>query len=225
MANLGAYSLNYLHDGAPKIWTVVRPMDHQKLEELLHGYLQHSRTSLIVVPRPRLPPTCDNFLEHNPLYVPRQTLKMYDIPYTEVNQHVGEMVIIFPFAYHEAWNEGPNIAESMGYASDRWMMFPRLKLLKHCNKECSAGGKTPDFDLEFVFRPPSEEGEIGFEHIDSDESGGNSTPTISQPRNNKRKKTENISQDTDSEDSQAKDVKRTIRETSEGGTSWGTYSY
>ena len=225
MPDLGAYSLNYLHDGAAKVWTVVRPTHHMKLEELLHGYVQRSRKSLIAVPRPKFPPTCDNFLKHNALYVPRSTLKMYDIPYTEVTQHIGEMVIVFPFAYHQAWNEGPNIAESMGYASDRWMIFPRNKLFNDCNRECSAGGPMQNLDLDFVSRPPSEEGEIGLGDLDfPDESGSIPGPENSTgPWKIKRKKTEKTSRDTDREDSDVRYVKRNVRKPSEGSTSWRTY--
>ena len=166
IADLGAYLLNYIHDGAPQIWTVVRPTEHKKLEETLHGFLHPSKSvgegTGIAIPRPKFPPKCDNFLRHNPLYVPEETLKHDDIEYTKVIQYLGEMVITFPFAYHQAYNTGANIAESMAYASDRWEVFPSFrspsapsqKLLDDCNRHCSLGPTTSQFDLGFVASCP-----------------------------------------------------------------------
>ncbi len=158
IADLGAYLLNYLHDGAPQTWTVVRPTEHKKLEETLHGFLHPSKSgemgTSIAIPRPKFPPKCDNFLRHNPLYVPEETLKHDDIKYTKVVQFLGEMVITFPFAYHQAYNTGANIAESMPYASERWEIFPSQKLLNDCNRYCSLGPIPPQFDLSFITSCP-----------------------------------------------------------------------
>lgn len=58
-------------------------------------------------------------------------------------------MIIFPYAYHQGFNAGPNITEEVMYASDRWEVFHREKLYQHCSRNC-AGGKAESFDLDFV---------------------------------------------------------------------------
>ena len=161
IAELGAYSLNYLHDGAPQIWTVVKPTAHEKLERTLHSFLQVSKSGgkvpSLAIPRPYRPPECDNFLRHQPMYIPEGTLKMYDIEYTKVVQYLGEMVITFPFAYHQAYNAGANITESMAYASNRWEVFPMNKLLKDCHRGCSSKKNPSEFHFEFIGTPASEQ--------------------------------------------------------------------
>ncbi len=154
IADFGAYLLNYLHDGAPQIWTVVKPTQHKRLEETLHGFLQLPKTGEemtgIAIPRPKLTPPCDNFLRHKQLYVPEETLQSYEIEHTKVVQYLGEMIITFPFAYHQAYNTGANIAESMAYASDRWEIFPSRKLLQQCSRDCSPKVVRPLFNLDFI---------------------------------------------------------------------------
>lgn len=149
--DFAAYSLNYLHCGAPKCWTVVAPSHHAKLEEILYAFLNpgkrmlSSRTNL----KPKSPPQCSQFLRHNSVYVPTELLQLLDIEYTLVAQHQGEMVITFPFAYHQGYNTGPNVAEAIGYASDRWEVFIREKLYQNCHKiGCMV--EPMKMDLEFV---------------------------------------------------------------------------
>lgn len=134
--DFAAYSLNYLHVGAPKCWKVVAPKDHAKLEEVMHAFLNpeermlSSRTEL----KPRRPPQCSQFLRHKSVYLPEELLQLLNIEFTSVVQHQGEMVITFPFAYHEGYNSGPNIAEAIGYATDRWEVFVREGLYENCQK-------------------------------------------------------------------------------------------
>ena len=146
MNKFAAYSLNYHHSGAPRILKVTRPEHHAKLEENI--YITRDSGSLFV--RPPKPPTCSQFVAHQPLYVPHATLASYNVDYTEVAQHQGEMVIIFPYAYHQTYASGPNITEEVLYASDRCKVFHREKLYRHCGHDCAAG-QPDDFDLKSVF--------------------------------------------------------------------------
>ena len=84
------------------------------------------------------------------MYVPQATLELYDISHVELAQHQGEMVITFPYAYHQAYTSGPNITEEMLYASDRCKVFHREKLYQHCNPDCPAG-EHDEFDVDLVF--------------------------------------------------------------------------
>ena len=58
-------------------------------------------------------------------------------------------MIIFPYAYHQGFNAGPNITEEVMYASDRWEVLHREKLYQHCSRNC-AEGKAESFNLDFV---------------------------------------------------------------------------
>ena len=151
--DFAAYSLHYLHAGAPKCWKVVAPKDHAKLEEVMHTFLNSeekmlsSRTDL----RPRRPPQCSQFLRHKSVYLPEEFFRLLNVDYTPVVQHQGEMVITFPFAYHQGYNTGPNIAEAIGYASDRWEVFIREGLYENCQKlRCMV--EPMKIDLQFAKR-------------------------------------------------------------------------
>ncbi|KAI9707331.1 MAG: hypothetical protein M1836_000291 [Candelina mexicana] len=131
-----AYSVNYLHVGAPKCWRVIRPDHHRVVEEFLDKHINPPERQLSAQSgrTPRRPPQCTQFLRHHAMYLPKYTMDMLDIEYTTVIQHQGEMVITFPYAYHEGWNTGPNIAEAIGYASERWEIFMREGLYQNCHK-------------------------------------------------------------------------------------------
>ncbi len=144
MNKYAAYSLNYHHSGTSRIVTVTRPEHHEKLEHLM--YTTHDSGNLVVQTKP---PACSQFVAHEPVYVPHATLESHGINYTEVVQHPGEMVITFPYAYHQAYTSGPNITEEMGYASDRCMVFHREGLYQVCHSECAAK-ELDDFNLEDV---------------------------------------------------------------------------
>lgn len=146
MNSYAAYSLNYHHSGASRIITVTTPKSFAKLEEFMH-IAQNGGT---VLGRPWKSPQCSQFVKHQPMYVPHATLSLNNVEYTEVVQHQGEMVIIFPYAYHQAYVSGPNITEEVLYASDRIKVFHREQLYHHCSTNC-AGGKADDFDLKLVF--------------------------------------------------------------------------
>ena len=180
IAELGAYLLNYHHDGAPQIWTVVEPAAHKKLEDTLCSSQQilkaREEASGLAIPRPKIRPACDNFLRHQPMYVPNDTLALYSIEYTRAVQYLGEMIIVFPFAYHQAYNAGPNVTESMPYASSRWEVFPNTNLLQPCHKDCKRDESLREgpssSDSGFVKSPASKQG------MTANDSIGHDTPSL-----------------------------------------------
>ncbi|KAI9790414.1 MAG: hypothetical protein M1835_000989 [Candelina submexicana] len=149
-----AYSVNYLHVGAPKCWRVIRPDHHREVEEFLDKHINPPERQLSAQSgrTPRRPPQCTQFLRHHAMYLPKYTMDMLDIEYTTVIQHQGEMVITFPYAYHEGWNTGPNIAEAIGYASERWEIFMREGLYQNCHK-LNCRQMPLKMDLGFLRRP------------------------------------------------------------------------
>lgn len=145
MTEIGAYKVAYVHDGGPRVWTVVRPYDFQKIEALVPGTR-----------------VCHQSVGHKELsdegeevagvtdYVPKKTLVDNEIEFTKFVQFQGEMVILFPFAYHQGYNVGPNIVETMAYASERWKVFPVVNLVKQCNRGCFKGREPKLVDLGFA---------------------------------------------------------------------------
>ena len=142
-----AYALNYHHSGAPRIMMVTRPKRHAEVENAVYDAQDSGN---LFLSRPEHPSTCSQFVAHQPIYVPSTTLSSLRIGHTEVIQHQGELVIIFPWAYHEAYTSGPNITEEILYAGDRCKVFHQENLYRHCGSDC-AGGKPDDFDIGLVF--------------------------------------------------------------------------
>ena len=147
MNKYAAYSLNYHHSGAPRILMVTKPEFHEVVENAMYD-IQDSGN--LFLSRPNEPSNCSHFAAHQPIYLPSSTLSDLDIHHTEVVQHQGELVITFPWAYHEAYTSGPNITEEMLYASDRCTVFHKEELYKRCSADC-AGGQPDDFDIGLVF--------------------------------------------------------------------------
>lgn len=172
MTDSAAYSLNFLHHGAPKYWTVVRPADHPKLELKLHPDVEQAGgrdrrlqyiDGDIVKDYPQaktsayrqlrnlpcdFPPRCDQFLTHQPFYIPSTSLDVWKIGYTRVAQYEGEMIITFPFAYYEGYACGPSLAEVAEHKNDRSELFSRAGLYRDCHYDCTG----PALPLNFARR-------------------------------------------------------------------------
>ena len=154
MGKYAAYTMNVHHNGAPRCWTVVRPKHHERLENLIYANICNAELDADMSKLSKKPPPCSQFVKHQPTYVPNNTLQLKKLEYADVQQNQGEMVIIFPYAYYQGYNTGPNITEEIMYASDRWEVFLREKLYQYCSRNCAA--KAPDFfNLTFVNTSPS----------------------------------------------------------------------
>lgn len=140
--------------GAPRVWTIVKPTDHIKLEEAIH-YLTVDKPSLTPDCKlPLLPPQCAQFLRHQALYLPKETLTSCRVEHTEVVQYQDEMIITFPYAYRQGYNTGPNISEEIAFMTKRSEVFLENGLYR----QCSAGGgcshmSTRPTGLDFLTAP------------------------------------------------------------------------
>ncbi|KAI5807571.1 hypothetical protein DFH27DRAFT_523201 [Peziza echinospora] len=130
MEDYSALSINYHHWGAPKRWVVVCPTDSERLENMVVGMLD-------------LKPNCDQFIRHESIFIPTKVLARAGIKYTEVEQRPGDMIVTFPWAYHQGWNQGLNVAEAIGYGDKGWEGWVRS--YKICGKRCPV----PPIKLEF----------------------------------------------------------------------------
>lgn len=112
-ADLGA--INYLHEGAPKIWYFVPMSEHSNLERLASEFGEAVAT------------TCTNFIRHKALMIPPSTLEGNDIRFSRAVQRQGEFIVTFPGGYHSGFNGGHNKAESINFASKKWLhCFPKF---------------------------------------------------------------------------------------------------
>lgn len=177
MTASAAYNFNVLHRGAPKCWTIIEPVDHIKVEEQFHpdsekaggrecrihreeGSLTGSLTlsekaeerlidqSLGCRPCD-LPPRCDQFMAHQPFYVPESALSSFEWKYRKVVQHCGEMIIIFPFAYYQVYATGNSLAEAIDYTNDRSDIFISDSLYHNCHHNCT-GSRAKDNWIDYM---------------------------------------------------------------------------
>jgi len=142
LGDFAAYTLNYHHAGGPRSYTIIKPSSHQRLEEFICLAFQQSKN-----PKP---PSCSQFVSHDMVYVPKDTLIANGIEFTEVTQFEREMLVIFPYAYYQGFNGGANVVEEAMYASKTWEVFHRRELYVKCSKDCLEGDE--DFDLSFAER-------------------------------------------------------------------------
>ena len=162
----GAYSLNVLHSGAPKCWTVLSPASHEQIEYVLQpdaeeASLRGKRIEFVRltkvefakgqkrvgwIPYADIPPRCDQFLNHQPFYVPKGSLEASGVKFTQLVQYAGELIIRFPLSYSQGYSCGPSIAEEVGYTNDWSETLNQEGLYHHCHAACT-GPKSP-IDLE-----------------------------------------------------------------------------
>ena len=153
MEEYAAYLLSVLHVGPPRRWVVVKPTHHARLEEILFDILRGAgRSARLGGNQVSDVPQCNQFIKHEALYLPKEFLDTHEIEYTLVVQHQSEMIITFPFAYHQEFDTGPNINESMLYASKHWESFTTQELHVPCSDVCPGSPVNVEFKLGRVSR-------------------------------------------------------------------------
>lgn len=155
LGDFAACTLNYHHAGGPRTYIVVKPSSHQRLEEFICLAFQQDKQKKNTDP---IPPTCSQFVSHDPVYIPRDTLIANGIDFTEVTQFEKEMLVIFPYAYYQGFNGAANIVEEIMYASKQWEVFHKEGLYVKCSKNCAEGDD--DFDLSFAEKKEAEGGDV-----------------------------------------------------------------
>lgn len=134
--DLDLHGVNYIHYGAPKTWYCVPPSHGYKIEEaanqLFPGFKQH----------------CFNFLRHKVCMMSPKLLRSRGIKVHKITHEQGEMVVVFPHAYHSGFNHGFNIAEAANFATPSWVEYG--KRCRPCTCLMGKLGTAVDFDaLEF----------------------------------------------------------------------------
>ena len=111
-------SINYIHAGKPKIWYVVPPSHAKRFEHLARALFAAESAM------------CREFLRHKTSLITPRKLQANGIPVHRVVCHANELIITLPRAYHAGFNLGFNVAESVNFATPRWIPFGRAA--KHC---------------------------------------------------------------------------------------------
>ncbi len=172
LEDVDLYSINYIHFGAPKQWYSISQEDAPKFEQAMKSKyfipfswptreLQAAVLTAILGIWPSDAKTCGQFLRHKTYLVSPSLLKsQYGITVNKMVHYEGEFVITYPYGYHSGYNLGYNCAESVNFATEKWLDYGRVA--KKCNCESDSvwidvddierklrGESTPEYYGEF----------------------------------------------------------------------------
>ena len=123
--DLDMSSINYLHHGAPKFWYVIGCEDAKKFQ----NYLKSKYPEAFL--------ECPQYFRHKTILINPYVLKekIPEIKINKIQQNQNEFVVTFGTAYHQGFNFGFNIAESVNFATPSWLPnFPKFSYCK-CHKD------------------------------------------------------------------------------------------
>lgn len=147
LEDVDLYSINYIHFGAPKQWYSISQEDAPRFEQAMKSIWPSDAKN------------CDQFLRHKTYLVSPSLLKsQYGITVNKMVHYEGEFVITYPYGYHSGYNIGYNCAESVNFATDKWLDYGRIAKKCHCEADSvwidvdeierkMRGESTPDYFL------------------------------------------------------------------------------
>ncbi|WEW55859.1 hypothetical protein PRK78_001292 [Emydomyces testavorans] len=125
LEDVDLYSINYIHFGAPKQWYSISQEDFPRFEAAMKSIW------------PTDSKNCDQFLRHKTYLISPALLKsQYGITVNKMVHYEREFVITYPYGYHSGYNLGYNCAESVNFATERWLDYARVA--KKCNCEADS---------------------------------------------------------------------------------------
>lgn len=124
LEDVDLYSINYIHFGAPKQWYSISQEDAPRFEAAMRSIWPSDAKN------------CDQFLRHKTYLVSPSLLKsQYGITVNRLVHYEGEFVITFPYGYHSGYNIGYNCAESVNFATEKWLDYGRIAKKCHCEAD------------------------------------------------------------------------------------------
>ncbi|GAA6010537.1 hypothetical protein JCM11491_006986 [Sporobolomyces phaffii] len=114
------YSINYIHFGAPKFWYSVPQEQSEKFERVMEGFFPTDRAK------------CSQFLRHKAFLASPRVLSNNGITLNRCAQLPGEFILTYPKGYHSGFNLGYNCAESINFATERWLPLGKVAKSCHC---------------------------------------------------------------------------------------------
>ncbi|MCJ1393084.1 hypothetical protein MMC18_005956 [Xylographa bjoerkii] len=157
MEDFALDAINYLVQGAPKLWCVISPSSAGEFEELIAEEYQ-------IEPR-----RCSQFVRHHYCWPTRKALEDAGITYSLVYQQQHQAVITIGKAYHYGFNLGSNIAEAINY-SDTLDLDPAYV---ECSRNCGAGSQSAYVNRKGLSAVPPIPVESEADHDEGDRSKGN----------------------------------------------------
>ncbi|KAI9774853.1 MAG: hypothetical protein M1840_000069 [Geoglossum simile] len=154
LEDVDLYSINYIHFGAPKQWYSISQEDARRFESAMKNVFPNDAKN------------CSQFLRHKTYLISPSLLQsQYSIRVNRLVHHEGEFVITFPYGYHSGYNVGYNCAESVNFATEKWLEYGRIA--KKCN--CQEDSVWVDVgDIERKLRGEEDE----FEETEEEEEDG-----------------------------------------------------
>ena len=102
--DLYLYSLNYLHQGSPKIWYSIPSDQKEKMDDYIR-----SKYYAILMKEPDL---IHKLTIHiNPLELVQNGIKVH-----RTVQYPGEIIVTLPKGYHSGFSTGLNLAEAVNFS-------------------------------------------------------------------------------------------------------------
>lgn len=125
LEDVDLYSINYIHFGAPKQWYSISQEDAPRFEAAMKSIWPSDAKN------------CDQFLRHKTYLVSPSVLKsQFGITVNKIVHYEREFMITYPYGYHSGFNLGYNCAESVNFATERWLDYGRVA--KKCNCEADS---------------------------------------------------------------------------------------
>lgn len=101
--DLFMYSINYLHEGSPKVWYSISPKDKERFDEYVKNkFLVKSMKD-------------PGFIYNLALHVDPLELLQQGIDVRRTIQYPGEILITLPKSYHMGFSLGQNKSEAVNY--------------------------------------------------------------------------------------------------------------
>lgn len=114
------YSINYIHFGAPKFWYSVPQEQSDRFERVMASMF------------PQESGKCSQFLRHKAFLASPRVLANSGITLNRCAQLPGEFILTYPRGYHSGFNLGYNCAESINFATERWLPIGRAARACDC---------------------------------------------------------------------------------------------
>jgi len=128
------YSINYMHEGAGKIWYAIPEYHREKFERLAKEKL-----ALLFNEDPNLLLNINVMI--NPSYLVENGVHVY-----RTVQKPGEFILTFPESYHQGVSVGFNIAEAVNMACPSWLEYGN----KAMDIYLATREKVPVFPMEWM---------------------------------------------------------------------------
>lgn len=128
------YSINYMHEGAGKIWYAIPEYHREKFERLAKEKL-----AILFDEDPNLLHNINVMI--NPAYLVENGVHVY-----RTLQRPGEIILTFPESYHQGVSVGFNIAEAVNMTCPSWLEYAT----KAMDVYMASREKVPVFPVEWM---------------------------------------------------------------------------